>query len=168
MITMINTDKKLLETLIAKYGKSGVNLAINRLNEASSKINFSLERIGYDIGMYWIKNNNRKVGLFVFVENSDNIFYIKNGSEELLHQFENFFYNDEDFVVYGLSELYYRRKCYCEAFNDIESFVKYLYGAFNRTEAKNFAKAIRTLLKNDPQFEKYYNYKLYDYHEYDE
>lgn len=165
---MINTDKKLLETLIAKYGKLYVNLAINRLNEASSKINFSLERIGYDIGMYWIKNNNRKVGLFVFAENSDNIFYIKNGSEELLQQFENFFYNDEDFVVYGLSELYYRRKCYCEAFNDIENFVKYLYGAFNRTEAKNFAKAIRTLLKNDPQFEKYYNYKLYDYHEYDE
>lgn len=69
---MISNDKKLLEALISKYGKSGVNLAINRLNEASSKINFSLERIGYDIGMYYIKNNNRKVGLFVFVEDSDN------------------------------------------------------------------------------------------------
>lgn len=164
---MINTDKKLLEALIFKYGKSGVNLAINRLNEASSKINFSLERIGYDIGMYWIKNNNRKVGLFVFAENSDNIFYIKNDSEELLHQFENFFYNDAEFIDYGLSELYQRKKYYSEAFNDIKSFVKYMYGAFNRTEAKNFTKAIRILLKNDPQFEKYYNYKLYDYHEYE-
>ena len=30
---MINNDKKLLGALITKYGKSGVNLAINRLNE---------------------------------------------------------------------------------------------------------------------------------------
>lgn len=42
-----------------------------------------------------------------------------------------------------------------------------MYGAFNRTEARNFAKAIRTLLKNDPQFEKYYDYKLYDYRQYE-
>ena len=118
--------------------------------------------------MYWIKNNNRKVGLFVFAEDSDNIFYIKNGSEELLQQFENFFYNNAEFIDYGLSELYQRKKYYSEAFNDIESFVKYMYGAFNRTEAKNFAKAIRNLLKNDPKFEEYYDYKLYDYHEYDE
>lgn len=31
---MINTDKNLLEALITKYGKPGVNLAINRLNES--------------------------------------------------------------------------------------------------------------------------------------
>ena len=132
---MINTDKKLLETLIAKYGKSGVNLAINRLNEASSKINFSLERIGYDIGMYWIKNNNRKVGIFIFVENSDNIFYIKNDSEELLQQFENFFYNDAEFVDYGLSELYQRKKYYSRYFDKMQAlfyfFTFYLLSTFS-------------------------------------
>lgn len=41
-----------------------------------------------------------------------------------------------------------------------------MYGAFNRTEAKNFVKSIKTVLKNDLQFEKYYDYKLYDYREY--
>lgn len=30
---MKNNDRKILESLISKYGKSGVNLAINRLNE---------------------------------------------------------------------------------------------------------------------------------------
>lgn len=34
---MKNNDRKILESLISKYGKSGVNLAINRLNENNEK-----------------------------------------------------------------------------------------------------------------------------------
>ncbi len=40
---MINSDKKLLESLITKYGKSGVNSAINRLINATYKTNMLFE-----------------------------------------------------------------------------------------------------------------------------
>lgn len=38
---MKNNDRKILETLITKYGKSNVNLAINRLNEKNNIVNLN-------------------------------------------------------------------------------------------------------------------------------
>ena len=68
---MINTDKNLLEALITKYGKSNVNLAINRLNENFGQTingiqNTTLEdyerywNVNIEIN-YFNKNNNRCV-----------------------------------------------------------------------------------------------------------
>ena len=68
---MINNDKNLLEALISKYGKSNVNLAINRLNENFGQtINGAQNTTLEDYEHYWNvnieinyfnKNNNRCV-----------------------------------------------------------------------------------------------------------
>lgn len=68
---MKNNDRKLLESLIFKYGKSGVNLAINKLNENFGQtINGAQNTTLEDYERYWNvnieinyfnKNNNRCV-----------------------------------------------------------------------------------------------------------